>query len=353
MAFDLRSKKIVVFAYNSPYHLDAGELRNVNLFVAAYSKIEPSLRASLKVLFQDPTILRDGANSGDLPVDYIYEGYVVNDLSESVEADPTQSPSLTVEPSQPVVGEETVFRLDAPLLAKNGHRVPNGTKVDFLLQQPDGTTKDLPGLTVDGIATARTTFTQAGKTELTLKSDDLAWSLPEPLDVRASATASETSQSGGTNLMLALALSLGLLAVAALAAGGVVTARIRRQRAAAVAVHEAVPVGGGAPALAAEPVEERELYVDAGTQRVFVNGKEVLPPLSREQYALLAYLSENAGKVCLRDDIITRAWPDALGGVSDEAVDALVHRVRDRLRAAGASKLFIVTVRGRGFRLDL
>ena len=41
--FDLRTKKVVVFAYNSPYHLDAGELRNVNLFVAAYSKIEPSL----------------------------------------------------------------------------------------------------------------------------------------------------------------------------------------------------------------------------------------------------------------------------------------------------------------------
>ena len=77
------------------------------------------------------------------------------------------------------------------------------------------------------------------------------------------------------------------------------------------------------------------------------------PPLSREQYALLAFLFENAGKLCLRDDIINRAWPDALGGVSDEAVDALVHRVRDRLRAAGASKLFIVTVRGRGFRLDL
>ena len=93
--------------------------------------------------------------------------------------------------------------------------------------------------------------------------------------------------------------------------------------------------------------------MDRATQQVFVRGKEVLPPLSREQYALLAFLFENTGKLCLRDDIISRAWPDALGGVSDEAVDALVHRVRERLRAAGASKLFIVTVRGRGFRLDL
>ena len=107
------------------------------------------------------------------------------------------------------------------------------------------------------------------------------------------------------------------------------------------------------PASERRSLEEQELYVDTSTQQVFVKGKEVLPPLSREQYALLAFLFENAGKVCLRDDIISRAWPDALGGVSDEAVDALVHRVRDRLRAAGASKLFIVTVRGRGFRLDL
>ena len=105
---------------------------------------------------------------------------------------------------------------------------------------------------------------------------------------------------------------------------------------------EAVPAGG-VSAHPRESLAERELYVDTTTQQVFVRGNEVLPPLSREQYALLAFLFENAGKLCLRDDIISRAWPDALGGVSDEAVDALVHRVRERLRAAGASKLFIVT----------
>ena len=48
--FDLQAK-VAVFAYNSPYHLDAGELSNVDLFIALYSKTEPSLRASLKALF--------------------------------------------------------------------------------------------------------------------------------------------------------------------------------------------------------------------------------------------------------------------------------------------------------------
>ncbi len=347
--FDLRSKKIVVFAFNSPYHLDAGELRNVNLFVAAYSKIEPSLRASLKVLFQDPTILHDGATSGKLPVDYIYEGYVVNDLSESVKADPTQTPALSVDPSELVAGQEATFSLAGPLLAKNGHQVPNGAKVDFVFQLPDGTSKDLTATTTNGLASVKITFAQPGRTQLTVKSDDLSWSPPEPFDVLGSTPG---NSSGGVGYAVPLALSLTLLALLAAGAGGVVAVRTRKRRAAiAVAVPEAVAAGEAAPVT--ELLEERELHVDTVTQRVFVNGKELLPPLSREQYSLLTFLFENAGKVCLRDDIINRAWPDALGGVSDEAVDALVHRVRDRLRAAGASKLFIVTIRGRGFRLDL
>ncbi len=47
-------------------------------------------------------------------------------------------------------------------------------------------------------------------------------------------------------------------------------------------------------------------------------------------------------------------WPDMeAAGVSEEAIDSLVHRVRERLRQAGATRQFIVTVRGQGYRLDL
>ena len=56
--FNVRDKQIVVVAYNSPYHLDAGALRNVDLFVALYTKIEPALRTSLRILFQDPSAVR-------------------------------------------------------------------------------------------------------------------------------------------------------------------------------------------------------------------------------------------------------------------------------------------------------
>ena len=42
---------------------------------------------------------------------------------------------------------------------------------------------------------------------------------------------------------------------------------------------------------------------------------------------------------------------DAIG-VSEQAVDALVRRLRDRLASIDSSHAYIVTVRGHGLRLD-
>lgn len=47
-------------------------------------------------------------------------------------------------------------------------------------------------------------------------------------------------------------------------------------------------------------------------------------------------------------------WPDIdAADVSDQAADSLVHPIRERLRSASASKDFIATVKGQGFRLEL
>ncbi len=46
-------------------------------------------------------------------------------------------------------------------------------------------------------------------------------------------------------------------------------------------------------------------------------------------------------------------WPEAIGeGVSEQAIDALVRRLRDRLAEVDPTFQYIVTVRGHGFRLD-
>ena len=63
---------------------------------------------------------------------------------------------------------------------------------------------------------------------------------------------------------------------------------------------------------------------DAG---VFINGKEVDPPLSLPQYRLLELLVDSKGGVCTRDQVIEAVWPEVVGeGVSEQAIDALVRR---------------------------
>lgn len=95
------------------------------------------------------------------------------------------------------------------------------------------------------------------------------------------------------------------------------------------------------------------LRLDKGAKRVWVGGQELIPPLSSAQYRLLQLLYDKAGKVCSRDEIIQAVWPEsAEEGVSEQAIDALVRRLRDRIGKVDPSHQYIVTVRGHGFRLD-
>jgi DNA-binding winged helix-turn-helix (wHTH) protein len=95
------------------------------------------------------------------------------------------------------------------------------------------------------------------------------------------------------------------------------------------------------------------LRLDPNGRRVFVGGIEVNPPLSVPQYRLLELLYTQKGRVCTREEVVAYVWPDVVGeGVSEQAIDALVRRLRDRLAEADAETNFIVTVRGHGFRLE-
>ncbi len=96
----------------------------------------------------------------------------------------------------------------------------------------------------------------------------------------------------------------------------------------------------------------RGLRLDAAGHLVFVNGKPIEPPLSAQQYRLLEVLLASGG-VVLRDDIVHAVWPDALdGGVSEQSIDALVRRLRERLAEADPEHQYIVTMRGHGFRFE-
>lgn len=95
------------------------------------------------------------------------------------------------------------------------------------------------------------------------------------------------------------------------------------------------------------------LLLDKQGRRVWVRGQELDPPLSLAQYRLLELLYDHAGNVCSRDDIIRAVWSDAEEeGVSEQAIDALARRLRERLGEQDQEWQYIVTVRGHGFRLE-
>lgn len=101
-----------------------------------------------------------------------------------------------------------------------------------------------------------------------------------------------------------------------------------------------------------KPTLAGNLVLDEAQRAVFISGKELDPPLSLAQFRLLHLLYEADGAVCGRDEIIEIVWPGTEGiGVSEQAIDALVRRLRDRLAEVDDYN-YIVTVRGHGFRLD-
>jgi DNA-binding response OmpR family regulator len=89
------------------------------------------------------------------------------------------------------------------------------------------------------------------------------------------------------------------------------------------------------------------------SKRVWVAGQELDPPLSLAQYRLLALLYGEPGRVYSRDQVVEAVWPeDDREGISEQAIDALARRLRERLAEADPGTQFVVTVRGHGFRLE-
>jgi pSer/pThr/pTyr-binding forkhead associated (FHA) protein len=115
--------------------------------------------------------------------------------------------------------------------------------------------------------------------------------------------------------------------------------------------------------------EKRRLYLDPRSRRVWLTikdekpitqankpallPKEIVPPLSVYQFRLLKLLYDREDQVVPRMELIAKVWGQEQAiEVSEQALDALVRRLRDRLAEVDSTHSYIVTVRGHGLRLD-
>lgn len=107
------------------------------------------------------------------------------------------------------------------------------------------------------------------------------------------------------------------------------------------------------PIVAEAHYGQKLLTLEKRSRRIWIKDQEIIPPLSVSQFRLLQTLYERSGQVVGRAQIIEAVWGEENAiAVSDQALDALVRRLRDRLAEVDPSHQFIVTVRGHGLRLE-
>ena len=97
----------------------------------------------------------------------------------------------------------------------------------------------------------------------------------------------------------------------------------------------------------------RGIRLDKEGRRIFLAEMELDPPLSLQQYRLLEMLIDANGGVVPRQQLVEHVWEgESAYGVSEQAIDALVRRLRDRLAERDPEHDYIVTVRGHGLRFE-
>jgi hypothetical protein len=96
-----------------------------------------------------------------------------------------------------------------------------------------------------------------------------------------------------------------------------------------------------------------KLRLEVNSRRVWIGQHEIVPPLSAPQFRFLQLLYERQGQVVPRPELVSEVWGDEdARGVSEQAMDALVRRLRERLAEHDPNHAYVITVRGHGLRLD-
>ena len=85
------------------------------------------------------------------------------------------------------------------------------------------------------------------------------------------------------------------------------------------------------------------LHLDLEFKRCLVDGEEV--KLTRKEFELLAYLISHRGKICSREQILSRIWSDEVV-VLDRTIDVNITRLRSKIGVYGS---YIVTRSGFGY----
>lgn len=103
--------------------------------------------------------------------------------------------------------------------------------------------------------------------------------------------------------------------------------------------------------LRGSPVVQEGIHLDPDSGDVWVDGVRI-PVLTDLEFRLLRMLDERRDKLTDKYAIVTAVWgEDYLGDVDDARVEKLVSRLRAKIEADPSAPRYLLTQRGRGYKL--
>ncbi|MDO5519304.1 MAG: response regulator transcription factor [bacterium] len=102
--------------------------------------------------------------------------------------------------------------------------------------------------------------------------------------------------------------------------------------------------------LKSERITYEELTLDPSSKRVFVGKQEA--NLTQKEYLLLELLLVNKGQVFTKSSLYEKIWGEEFFG-DDNAIKTHISNLRSKLKKSGATKDYIETVWGLGYRLHI
>lgn len=101
----------------------------------------------------------------------------------------------------------------------------------------------------------------------------------------------------------------------------------------------------------AETLVPKTIRLNEKTNELYY-GDNPIADLTATEFKLLTFLIKNPDRVCDRDEIINAVWKDSKTqeGVSDEALDQMIYRVRKKIEDEADNPKHLLTVKGRGYR---
>jgi beta-N-acetylhexosaminidase len=174
----LPQKRIILFAFNAPYFLDATDISKLTAYYALYTKTPKAIETAARLLSQEIRA------TGSLPVTVTGVNYDLNtvtfpDPNQTIplmlDAPGNQQPAGTTTPEPgPVtvkIGDTLPVRTGI-ILDHNGHPVPDNTVVRFMVSHGEGSLpQPIEAQTVQGVARATIRVDVAGPLEVRVESE--------------------------------------------------------------------------------------------------------------------------------------------------------------------------------------